>query len=83
MKLRTDDLVVQEIDGETVLLDLAGSTYFASNRTGTFLLHLLRSECDRDALVSALAAEFEISAEQAATDTDGFLAKLREQDLLV
>lgn len=83
MKLRDQDLVLREIDGETVLLDLAGSTYFAVNRTGTFLLQLLADEQDRDSLVAALAREFELDSEQAAADTDAFVAALAEQDLLV
>ena len=83
MRLRDNDLVLREIDGETVLLDLVSSTYFASNRTGTFLLGLLREERDREALVAALAEEFELSRDEAASDTDAFLAALREQRLLV
>lgn len=83
MRLRDDNLVVREIDGEMVLLDLAGSAYFASNRTGTFLLGLLKTEQDRESLVAALAREFEIDTARAAADTGAFLALLEEQDLLV
>lgn len=83
MRLRDNDLVLREIDGETVLLDLAGSAYFAINRTGTFLLRLLKDEQDRPSLVAALAQEFGIGTGQAEADTDAFLAKLREQDLLL
>ncbi|WP_210438697.1 PqqD family protein [Nocardioides xinjiangensis] len=83
MRLRDHDLVLREIDGETVLLDLAGSTYFAVNRTGTFLLELLRDDQDRESLVDALARQFELGDDQAAADTDAFLTALREQDLLV
>jgi hypothetical protein len=83
MKLRDDNLVVREIDGEMVLLDLEGSAYFASNRTGTFLLGLLKTEQDRGSLVAALAREFEVDTDRAAADTDAFLAMLEEQDLLV
>ena len=83
MRLRDTDLVMREIDGETVLLDLASASYFASNRTGSFLLQLLRTERDRDDLVSQLAREFGISPAEAAEDTDTFVAMLVEQDLVV
>ena len=73
----------REIDGETVLLDLVGSAYFASNRTGTYLLRLLEREHDRESLIAALAEEYGIGADQAAADTDAFLAELRAQRLLV
>jgi hypothetical protein len=83
MKLRDDGLVMREIDGETVLLDLVSSTYFASNRTGSFLLELLRTDRDRDSLISELAHEFGISLGEATADTDAFVAMLEEQDLLL
>ena len=83
MKLRDDGLVMREIDGETVLLDLVSSTYFASNRTGSFLLELLRTDRDRDSLISELAQEFGISLGEATADTDAFVAMLEEQDLLL
>lgn len=83
MRLRDDNLVLREIDGETVLLDLVSSTYFASNRTGTFLLQLLTTERDRESLAAALAAEFGLSLEEATADTDAFVAMLGEKNLLV
>ena len=83
MKLRDDGLVMREIDGETVLLDLVSSTYFASNRTGSFLLELLRTGRDRDSLIAELSHEFGISLEEATADTDAFVGMLEEQDLLL
>lgn len=83
MRLRNDDLVLREIDGETVLLDLVSSTYLSTNATGTFLLKLLAADHDRESLAAALAEEFEISAETATADTAAFLAMLDEQHLLV
>lgn len=83
MRLRDDNLVMREIDGEVVLLDLAGSAYFASNRTGAFLLGMLRTEQARDSLVTALAAEFGLSPDRAESDTDAFLAMLEQHHLLM
>lgn len=83
MRLREDNLVLREIDGETVLLDLDGSAYFSVNRSGTFLLGLLKADHDREALVDKLAAEFGIEPAEAGRDTDAFLDALRQQHLLV
>ncbi len=82
MRLRDDNLVVREIDGETVLLDLISSTYFASNQSGTFLLQLLKTERDRESLVAELAREFELSDDEAAADTDAFVRLLDENGML-
>lgn len=83
MRLREDNLVLREIEGETVLLDLDGSAYFSVNKSGTFLLGLLRADREREELVRALAGEFDIDEGEAARDTDAFLDALREQRLLV
>ena len=82
MRLREHDLVLKEIDGETVLLDLVSSTYFSANRTGTFLLGLLGEEQETEALVAALAQEFGLDGQAARVDTDAFVALLAEQRLL-
>lgn len=83
MRLRDENLVLREIDGETVLLDLATSTYFSSNTTGTFLLRLLAEDREREFLVAELAREFGLDAQEAAADADAFVAELVEQGLLV
>lgn len=83
MRLRQNDLVWREIDGETVLLDLASSAYLSTNKAGTLMLSLLAEGQDRDVLVRALVDRFDISTERAGADTDAFIAELRDQKLLV
>lgn len=82
MKLRSEGLTWREIDGETVILDLLSSTYLKTNATGTVLLKELTQRRTRDELVSALAAAYDISEQQAGTDTDAFLELLRQKNLL-
>jgi Coenzyme PQQ synthesis protein D (PqqD) len=83
MRLRTDDVVKQETDGETVLLDLRSSTYFVVNETGTCLLPLLLEGVERQALLDALLETFDVEEHQAAEDLDRFVDDLRRQDLIV
>ena len=53
------------------------------NSTGAFLWSLLaEADVTRDELVSHMVAEYEVSAEKAASDIDLFLAKLRDVGLL-
>ncbi|MBO1751977.1 PqqD family protein [Actinotalea sp. BY-33] len=82
MKLRTEDVTWQEIDGELVILDLAQSSYLTTNKTGAYLANLLLEEQTEESLTAALAAEYELSTESAATDVRAFLEQLREQALL-
>ena len=83
MRLRRDDVVQQESDGETVLLDLRSSRYFVLNESGTLLLPLLLRGVERQELLSALVGTFDLEEEQAEADLDRFLEDLREHDLLV
>lgn len=82
MRLRGEDLTWQEIDGELVILDLARSSYLTTNGTGAFLAKLLVTEHSPEALAEALAAEYQITTEQAREDVDAFVAELARLELL-
>lgn len=82
MRLRGEDLTWQEIDGELVILDLARSSYLTTNGTGAFLAKLLVTEHSADELAAAMAAEYQITTEQAREDVDAFVAELTRLELL-
>lgn len=82
MRLRTDDLVWREIDGETVLLDLRTSRYLTTNRVGSYLVQLLATDQDQETLVSALVERYGIGREIAEKDAAAFVGTLRERELL-
>ena len=46
------------------------------NDSGAMLWNVLKQGGDREALVSALTAEYEVSCEEARADVDAFLEKL-------
>ncbi|HZN16454.1 MAG TPA: PqqD family protein [Acidimicrobiales bacterium] len=73
LKLREDAIAWREVDGETLLLDLATSKYLSINPSATVLWRLLAEGTTREALVTALDAEYRIGAEQASEDVDAFL----------
>jgi hypothetical protein len=73
---------MQELDGETVMLDLETSKYLSVNSAGTVLLRQLAQDCQRTDLVQALVDEFGISVGQAEADVDAFVRSLREKGLL-
>lgn len=52
------------------------------NETGAFIWKQLQNPCTQEDIVSALLAEYDVSAELAAADVDVYLAALREKDLL-
>jgi hypothetical protein len=83
MRLRTSDVEWREIEGEVVALDLKTSRYLATNRSGAHLWNALVDGATREDLIQLLVAAFAIPTDQAASDTDAFVAMLTEQELLV
>jgi len=82
LRLRERGLAWTDVDGEIVALDEASAEYIAANETGGLLWRALAAGATRDELVAKLAAEYGLPRERAAADTDGFLAALKERDLL-
>lgn len=82
MRLRTQDVTWQEIDGELVILDLARSTYLTTNGTGAFLTKRLVDEASEAELAAALVAEYGVPADEALADVREFVGTLTELQLL-
>lgn len=82
MRLRSEGLTWQEIDGELVLLDLTTSAYLTTNVAGAVLAKQLTEERTLDELADALVAEFGIGREQALADAEAFVQDLQAKGLL-
>ncbi len=82
LRLRPEALQWREIEGEVVAVDLETSSYLGANEAGAVLWRALATGATKEELAALLVAEFDIDAEQAASDTDAFVAQLRENDLL-
>lgn len=82
MRLRTQNVTWQEIDGELVILDLARSTYLTTNATGAFLTKLLVDETTEAELARALGAQYDLTPDDALADVREFLGTLTELELL-
>jgi hypothetical protein len=82
MQLRADSVAWNAVGDDVVVLDLASSTYFSTNATGTLLWKLLASGASRDELVDALVERFRLSRETVERDVDAFVADLGRAQLL-
>ena len=77
------EVLSQEVNGETVLLDLEGeSSFFGLNEVGTRIWQLLQSEKTIAETLTALYDEYDVSQEQLATDVNELLAKLTKANLI-
>lgn len=81
-RLRESGLSSCSVGGELVVLDLDGSQYLTIRGSGVYLFELLGVERDRDELVAALLARFEVDADTARADVDRFLTDLAGAGLL-
>ena len=82
MRLRTDGVTWQEIDGELVILDMQTSSYLTTNVAGATLAKLLTEDRDLDELAQALVDTFEIDVSTARTDAEAFVSELQAKQLL-
>lgn len=55
----------------------------ALSESGLLLYNKLQDGCSREDLIAALTAEYEVSEEEAAQDTDAFLDQLRQLKILM
>ncbi|MBR3997279.1 MAG: PqqD family protein, partial [Clostridia bacterium] len=55
----------------------------ALSESGLLLYKKLMDGCSREDLIAALTAEYEVSEEEAAQDTDAFLNQMRQLNMLV
>jgi hypothetical protein len=83
MKFQTTDrfsisgeVLSQEVNGETVLLDLEGESYFGLNEVGSRIWQLLKSESTVSEMLSTLSGEYDVSQVQLESDVESLLAKL-------
>lgn len=83
IRIKTEGVSWQEIDGELVILDLNRSVYLTTNAAGAELAKLLVQERSTEELADALVAKYEISREQAAADVRAFVRQLGDKNLLV
>ena len=85
MKIK-EGYMVREVAGTAVVVPtVAESTFHGMlklNGTGRFLWEKLTAETDRESLIAALLAEYEVSEEVAAQGVDAFLASLEKINVL-
>jgi hypothetical protein len=80
--LLSEDALVQEVDDDLVILNLATEQYHALNSTARRFFEFCRSSGSREEAVSRIAKEFGIDPAIAAQDLDGLLAGLEQRGVL-
>jgi hypothetical protein len=83
VRIRTENVTWQEIDGELVILDLQKSTYLTTNAVGALLAKFLTEERSLADLAGLLTSTFGIDDETALKDSEAFVQQLGSKGLLL
>jgi len=76
------DVLSQEVNSETVLLDLDGESYFSLNEVGTRIWQLLNGGPAFAGLLEALSGEYDVDPAQLEDEVDALLRQLAEAGLV-
>ena len=76
------DVLFQEINGETVLLDLMSESYFGLDKTATRIWQLLQADKALPEIYRIMAAEFEVDPEELKRDLRDHLEELSTAGLV-
>jgi hypothetical protein len=79
---RAEGLVASDLDGETVLLNLASGKYFGMDLIGSRIWELLEKPLTMTKLCDALIEEYDVAREQCEHDVANYLSTLLEKKLI-
>ena len=76
------DILISEVGGESVLLNLKNERYFGLDDVGTQMWKALVASDSIQAAYERLLAEYDVEANQLRQDLDDLIQKLLEQGLV-
>ncbi len=82
MKIK-EKLASREVAGELYIVDIVAETLHALNPTAAFIWDCLKKGMTAEKTALRLAAEFEVTSEDAKNDTAAFLEILKNKGLIV
>jgi hypothetical protein len=78
----SDDVVVRELDGEAVILNLASGVYFGLDPVGTRMFQLIGQFASLKAVLAAMQDEYDAPAEKIERDLLQLVSELTEKGLV-
>ena len=77
-----ESVLVRELGGESVLLNLESESYFGLDEMGTRMWAALTTSPSIEAAFESLLAEYEVEPEQLRSDLSAFVERLAESGLI-
>lgn len=86
MKL-SKNFIFRTVAGESLLIPVGEAALkvkglIALSESGALLYEKLQQGCNREALIAALTETYEVSRDEAARDTEGFLSHMQKLGIL-
>jgi hypothetical protein len=78
----SDEVLSQEVNGETVLLDLQGDSYFSLNKVGTRIWQLLQNNYAVGEVLEILEGEYDVDRGALEQDLQQLLGELLQAGLV-
>lgn len=76
------EVLFQEIEGESVLLNLTNEQYFGLDEVGTRIWHLLTEDGEIDKTLRCLLKEYDVEEEKLRNDLSVLINELNAQGLI-
>ena len=77
-----DDIVVSEINNESVILNLKTGIYFQVNELGSYIVSELKQYSTFESLNNKITEDFDVSPNKCEKDLLSFMKDLERKDLL-
>ncbi len=77
----SEDVLFQEVDGETVLLDLKSEHYFGLNAVGTRVWQLIQDNEELNKVFELLLDEYDVEPSQLENDLSKIVSELVHEGL--
>lgn len=78
----SQEVLFQEIEGESVLLNLANEQYFGLDEVGTRIWHLLSENGDVASVLSKLKNEYDVDSDILQNDLASLIEELKQNGLV-
>jgi len=78
----SSEVLTQEVDGETVILDLKSESYFGLDEIGTRIWQLLQEQEDIETITETMLNEYDVEEEKLEKDIQNLLTQLNKAGIV-
>ena len=81
--VNSTEIAADVLDGEAVLINLANGMYYSLVGSGSFIWSCLENGLEKNEIVNAIVAQYDVANSQASEETDALFEELLREKLIV